>query len=184
MKNVTIMSGEVLSGFSSLIHKKTQIEPEGIFVCRSWTRQWDQGQVIGETFGDPFIKHNLVVNTGRDYAARIFFGAIHNFVNNLKLGTDPTPTNLADIDLHATIWPGPGQVGQFDSYSFPAVGQGTGIKRITGNEFGTEYAITEAGIFFNDGVLLDRAILGNLSVHPTNVDNIEVGLEISWSVIF
>lgn len=164
-----------------VVFAKSKMKGEGIFVLRQWIRDHNTGL---ESFGEPQVCPNRVVISGRNYFARITAGVLQNYINNLKLGTDPTPSADADVNLRAPIWPGPGQSGVFDSFTFPDIGQVTFVKRITGNEFGTEYTIQEMGAFFNDGVLFDRSISGALPVHPTNIDNVEVGLIIEWSVIF
>lgn len=161
------------------ILKRTKMKGEGIFIVRSLV--CDNGK---EFVSLPRVVHNLVVKNGRDYYARMTAGVIHNFILSMKLGTDPLPSTEGDVDLHSPIWPAPGQSGQFDSFSFPATGQVTFVKRITGNEFGQEYTIREMSAHFDDGSLFDRSITGALPVHPTNIDNVEVGVIVEWSILF
>jgi len=166
------------------VHKKTELPVDGIIQIRRMVSHWKNGEVQETYFEDPLTVHNKVVNNGRNYYARKTAGVITNYITNLKMGTDNTPTTLGDIDLRSPVWPLAGADGAFDSFTFPATGQVTFVKKVTGNSFGQEYIITEMSAHFNDGSLMDRALVGQLPVHPTNTDGVEVGLIVEWSVIF
>lgn len=156
---------------------------EGIFLIRPYTSRVIDGieKVLEE---QPQLRLNKVVDLGRNYLARMTLGDRRNFINALQLGTDPTPSQGFMESLVSPCWPPAGTSGVFDSHDYPSTGMGTLYKRISGSAFGGSFVICEAAVFFDDGTMFDRVTFPGIPVYPANVDGVQAGVIIEWSILY
>lgn len=106
---------------------------------------------------DRDLINNLIVDVGKERAAKLLGGVSTNYFSFIGIGTSSTAPATSQTALLAQVT----REGCTNSYeaSFKAIFEKT-------FEFATEYTITEAGIFSlaTGGVMLDRFIFSGKSV--------------------